>query len=436
MGGLLLRLRTWWETADRTQRVVTIFGGAFLVILLMGTFYFASKPKMELAFSGLSMTELGAVTEEIKKQGVPVEFDQSGNVLMPKDKIAQVKASLAVANKLPMGGAGKAGSLKDIGAFSTPDVEKSQLKAILESEVADTIAFVDGVQSARVKITAGDSSPFANEEKPATASVAIIEKSGQQLNGEQSRAIARLVAYAVPGLDINHVSIVNQAGALLFDGESQMSANGVADTKITAEINESKRRERELQSMLDSVYGAGATVAKVSVTLNFDQKSTKTTTPLVSKKPVVDISGTEVMDGGPTANGVGTPRTPDPTKPTSKKYDGSKNTKEYAQGTNVETTETAIGAVTGMKVTVAVNKDKSLVVADVQKMAEKFSAQGDRPQCARSSIRSSRHGSPIRHLHAKGRRQSRRVKRDERKDPARSVDSPCDRVGRRWPDRG
>lgn len=45
MGGLLLRLRTWWETADRTQKVVTLFGSAFLVMLLAGSFYFATRPK-------------------------------------------------------------------------------------------------------------------------------------------------------------------------------------------------------------------------------------------------------------------------------------------------------------------------------------------------------------------------------------------------------
>ena len=78
MGGLFLRLRTWWETADRTQKAVTLFGGAFLGILLLGTFYFASKPKLQPAFTGLSYADLGKVEDEVKKLGIPYEITGDG----------------------------------------------------------------------------------------------------------------------------------------------------------------------------------------------------------------------------------------------------------------------------------------------------------------------------------------------------------------------
>src|SRR5512135_877994 len=100
MGGLLLRLRTWWETADRTQKTVTLFGGAFLAFLLLGTFYFASKPKLQTAFTGLSMQDMGKVSEEIAKMGIPYEMDSSGGISIPADKVAEVRAKLAVAGKL------------------------------------------------------------------------------------------------------------------------------------------------------------------------------------------------------------------------------------------------------------------------------------------------------------------------------------------------
>lgn len=381
MGGLLLRLRTWWETADRTQRVVTIFGGAFLIILLMGTFYFASKPKMELAFSGLSYAEIAAVKEEIDKQGINAEYSQNGSVLLPKEKILEVKAALAQANKLPMSNSSSANGLKDISITTSPTVEQAHLKLMLESDVASCIQFIDGVQSARVKITPGNNSPFSNEKEAATASVAIVEKSGSSLSGEQSKAIARLVAYSVPGLDAKHISIVNQAGVLLYDGQNIESSGANADNKITAEINESKRRERELQGMLDSVYGPGAAVAKVAVTLNFDQKSTKTTTPIVSESAVSVIEGKEVMDGGaPSNSNVGGGATPDNgaiTKAKSKSYDGLKKATEYATGESTETTESALGSITGMKITIAVNEDKKLDIDKITEIANNFLPQKD-----------------------------------------------------------
>ncbi len=338
----------------------------------MGTFYFASKPKMEIAFTGLTYSEIAAVKEEIDKQGIPAEYSQNGSVLLPKEKILEVKAALAQANKLPMSNNSSSSELEKVSITTTPTVEQARLKLMLESDVASSIQFIDGVQSARVKITPGDSSPLMNEKTPATASVAIVEKNGMTLTGEQSKAIARLVAYSVPGLDVKYVSIVNQAGVQLYDGQSADSSGSSADTKITAEINESKRRERELQAMLDTVFGAGATVAKVNVTLNFDQKSTKTTTPIVGEI-VSKVETKEIMDGGPKKDAQGSPSdNNNPTSGKSSNYNGLKTATDFAQGQNLETTENAVGSVMGMKITIAVNEDKKLNVEKITEMAKNF----------------------------------------------------------------
>src|SRR5688572_25279782 len=104
MGGILLKLRTWWETADRTQRVVTVFGSALLVILLFGTMMFASRPKMALAYGGLTPADQGKVVAEIQKIGIPVEYDLMGNVRVPSDRVAEAQAMLAKNGVAPASG--------------------------------------------------------------------------------------------------------------------------------------------------------------------------------------------------------------------------------------------------------------------------------------------------------------------------------------------
>ena len=42
MGGLVLKIRQWWDTADRAQRTVTIGGGAFLALMIAVTLMFAA----------------------------------------------------------------------------------------------------------------------------------------------------------------------------------------------------------------------------------------------------------------------------------------------------------------------------------------------------------------------------------------------------------
>ena len=382
MGSLMLRLRTWWETADRTQKVVTLFGGAFLIVLLVGTFYFASKPKMQPAFVGLSMTELGTVTEEIRKMGVPMEFDEQGNVLVPADKVAFVKAQLAVSGKLPAGNAKGAADLDKITMVTTPAVERERLKAILEGQVAESIQFIDGVASARVHITLGDDSPFVDDRKPATASVTIAERTEGSLGAEQARAIARLVAFAAPGLDTRHVTIVNQAGRLLFDGNDQAGATGIADRKLQAEIAESKRRERELQGMLDAAFGPGATIAKVTLELDFDERETTSVERRPSENPTTVVVAQEDMNGAesPSAGGLAGAASNLPAAPVAaagasapaSSYKGTKEQKVYTEDEIRTRTVPAAGSIKSMAVTVLADSKKFQDDAELQRIVEGF----------------------------------------------------------------
>src|SRR3989442_404155 len=101
MNGILIKLRVWWETADRTQRIVTLGGGGLLVALLIGTFVIASRPKMSIVFANLTPGDAGSVQMEIEGLGLPMTMDNGGNVSVPSDKVALVRARLAQNNKLP-----------------------------------------------------------------------------------------------------------------------------------------------------------------------------------------------------------------------------------------------------------------------------------------------------------------------------------------------
>src|ERR1051326_4805369 len=104
MGSLLIRIKDWWQSADRLQRLIAVGGGGFLVLLLVGTFVFASRPKMSLLFSNLDPEDTGNVAMEIDTMNIPETFDTTGNVFVPTDKVAQVRANLAMKGKMPKGG--------------------------------------------------------------------------------------------------------------------------------------------------------------------------------------------------------------------------------------------------------------------------------------------------------------------------------------------
>jgi flagellar M-ring protein FliF len=178
MGGFVLKLKLWWETADRTQRMVAVGGGAFLIIMIAVTSMFAMRPHMSLAFGGLSPADQGMVISELEKDGIAAEPDEHGDIMVPSDKVTEAKVKLATAGKLPSSNQYSDEALSKLGMMDTPEVEKERLKTILEGRLSDTICGVDGISSAAVHIVLAEQSPFAREAKPATASITVTDRAG------------------------------------------------------------------------------------------------------------------------------------------------------------------------------------------------------------------------------------------------------------------
>lgn len=371
MGGLLLRLRTWWETADRTQKSVTTFGGSFLVILLFGVYFFASKPKMSPFLVGITPQQAGVVAEELRKKGVVYEFDSQGNILVPAGKIPELTAELGASGKLPAGAHLGNEDLNKIGMTDGPQVERDKLKAILEGKLAAAIETMQGVQSAKVMITLGDQSVFASEAKPPTASIQVGESPGSQVSSDQARSIANMVANSVSGLKLDNVFVLNGSGQSLFDGADLMGTGGKATRKIDAERLEAARRERELQATFDQSFGPGATIVKVNLVMDFDDVVTESDKPEVAENPVTAENATEEM---PTAKGTGSiaglganGASPSESNSTdSKGYKSKQDKKEWAYGRTTTKTNKALGEIKSMSIAVLANSDKKVDAASVE----------------------------------------------------------------------
>lgn len=309
MGGLLLRLKSWWDGADKSQRTVTVVGGGFLVFLVVVTYMFASKPHMGILASGLTPSEQGIAAKDLQKMGVPYEMDQQGNLSVPVDRIAETRSNLEMAGHLPVGHGASDTDLSKLSAMTSPSVEREQLKANAEAKLAQTIESIDGVASASVHLALGDDSPFASDKKGASASITLHEKPGAIITSGQARGIARMVASAVPNLELNNVTVLNSQGEPLVDPDDQTSASSKVAQKLSTERSEAKRRERELQMKLDQVFGAGTTVASVDVEIDFKAEQYRKI-ERVPSKPLTTAETNETMAGGLAGvNGGGIPGT-------------------------------------------------------------------------------------------------------------------------------
>jgi len=364
MQSILLKLRSWWETADRTQKTVTIFGSIFLVLLIVGTVYFAGKPKMDVLFRNLSAQDQGTIANELTKMGVPFEQDRSGTIMVPVNKIAEVQGKLAVAQKLPSSGSAGYADLDKLGIMNTPTAEREKIRAILEGELARSIGEITGVASARVHITNPRSSAFVREDEASTTSVFVKETSEGAVGAAQARAIQRLVQFAVPGLTARNINVVSSDGRVLIDGKQSETGSGAASERMNAEINESKRREAMLQSRMDAVFGKGNTVVSVPVLeLNYDQKQQQSTERMPTKASEIETMSETMGAASLTAAGgsAGTPaNTPENgtvnnNSSDNKNYTGLQENKKFEVSETSTTTTYATGNLKRMAINVLVN---------------------------------------------------------------------------------
>lgn len=373
MGGFLLRLKNWWKAADKTQKLVTVFGGGSLIVLLIGTFLFASKPKMEILFSNLSPEDTGNIAMELEAMGIPADFDDNGNLSVPSSKRALAKANLAMKGKLPRG-TGQFGTqaLKEMSPFGDPKVQTEQLKSIAEGELAQSIEFFDGVDSANVQITPAVDSPFESEKKPAQANVTISEKVGGIINEDQARAMANLVASAVPGLDKTKVTIFTRTGRALWDGQDMETGSTRALNKLDMEKAEARKRRDQIQDALNRMLGAGNAIAMVDVTLDTNEKvetsrTVRPTKPLVSKS--IDEGGSSgASSGGGIPSGTAANATDAPVAGSigggggGATYSQAQKGVEYAADITDTTVKHGVGELKSMALTVLVNKTDKIIV--------------------------------------------------------------------------
>ena len=333
---------------------------------------------MEVLFRDLSPADQGMVVDELTKLAIAIEYDRTGSILVPGNKVAEARARLATAKKLPTTGHMGYGDLGGIGIMNTPGVERDRRKAIIEGELARTIETIDGVGAARVHLNLAERSPFSREEANTSASVIVTEKAGAEIGQEQAQAIRNLVLYSVERLDPKHITIVSSTGQTLIDGMESENAGGVASTRITTENTEAKRRELALQRKLDLVFGRGNTIVSVPLLeMNFDERNVqeRENTPSEAPKSVESMSESMTADDQNSGAGAGLSANlpgagPGTTANKSQNYKTDQKSLTYETNERVSQTKRAPGNLVKMAINVMVDKKTVKDVTAVTKMVQ------------------------------------------------------------------
>src|SRR6187455_41207 len=202
--------------------VTTALIGFFAFVIMRVT-----TPQMTTLFTDLSTEDSTGIVKDLERQAIPFELRNEGSVIMvPKDRVARLRMKLAEGGLPRGGGVGYEIFDKSDALGTTSFVQNINHLRALEGELSRTIRAIDRVQAARVHLVMPERPLFARDKAEPTAS--IVLKVRGTLEAQQVRAIRHLVATAVNGLKPQRVSVVDETGRLLADGNAEDAVGGVS----------------------------------------------------------------------------------------------------------------------------------------------------------------------------------------------------------------
>jgi flagellar M-ring protein FliF len=242
---------------------------AFLMLRLSGP-----QPYV-VAFTNMDPKDAAASADALKAAGVAYQVTPDGTTIkVPQSSLADARLKLA-AKGLPQGGS-VGFELFDKTSFGVTDfVQNVNYQRALEGELQRTIDTLNQVAASKVNIVVPQAALFVSQQKPATASILLQFRPGQTLDAASLKGLSHLVARSVEGLDEKDITILDSSGKLLYDGnQADDTVAGLSTTQLELEQKVEQQKSADIQSMLDSVVGAGKSAVRVQADLDFSQTET------------------------------------------------------------------------------------------------------------------------------------------------------------------
>lgn len=275
-------------------------GLAATIAAAVAVVLWAQQPNFSLLYSGLTEKDSAAVIDALGKAQVPYQLGGQGTVMVPAEKIHDLRIKLA-AQGLPKGNAVGFESLNDSQGFGVSQfMETARYQRSLEVELSRSISTLTNVESARVHLAIPKRSVFLRDKQKPSASVILNLSSGRSLEEEQVSAIMHLVSSGIPDLDPRQVTIVDQRGRLLTS-----KAGGGDFAASAAQFEYTQRLEKSyaqrIEELLAPIVGKDAVHAQVATELDFTsneitEETFNPETPVVRSEQIVQErigSGTE-----------------------------------------------------------------------------------------------------------------------------------------------
>ncbi|HXF55714.1 MAG TPA: flagellar basal-body MS-ring/collar protein FliF [Hyphomicrobiaceae bacterium] len=253
--------------ARRLAALAVIGLGVFAAVGLGS--YYLSRPDYETLYVGLNAQDVSRIGAALKEAGIAFDVGSDGTkVLVRNGQTAQARMLLAEKG-LPSSANSGYELFDKLGPMGLTSFmqEVTRVRA-LEGEIARTIQAMKGVKAARVHIVLPDSGSFRRTPQPPSASVVIRTEWAGDTSSAQ--AIRHLVAAAVPGLNVDQVTVLNTDGTVMA---AAGDLEGAAPGRMAAlEKGVSKELQHNVRKTLAPYLGLDNFEVSVAARINTDKR--------------------------------------------------------------------------------------------------------------------------------------------------------------------
>jgi len=242
---------------------------------------------MSLLFSGLDLADSAKIVQSLEAQAIPYKLVGDGStILVPENQVNRIRISVAEQGLASGGSVGNEIFDRGDSLGATSFVQNINRLRALEGELARTIQSIEKVTSARIHLVLPQRRLFSNETRQATASI-FIKTAASRLSRNQVTAIQNLVSAAVPDLQPERISIVDQKGSLLARGSSEDATSLLALSLEEKKISLENRLRGQIETLLEKTVGLGKVRAEVSAELDLNR--------ITSNSEIYDPDGQVVL---------------------------------------------------------------------------------------------------------------------------------------------
>ncbi len=266
------QITEFWNSKDKNFKRNLIIISAILVVSIATFTVLISNKEYAVLYTNLDLQDAGNILEMLDEMKVPSKAGENGTIMVPKDRVDGLRMDLATK------GYPKNGFDLDIikmgsGIGVTEEDKRVYRQYQLQQHIQNAIKTIEGVADARVLITLPVESSFvlSDDIRDATAAILLTKHADQELSSKNIRAIAEFVQKSVPGLTPDNISIID-SNMNILDFNANGDSSDFTD-RYALQCSVEDRLEKQIMDLLQPIFGLGRAYSKVSVKLNFDERT-------------------------------------------------------------------------------------------------------------------------------------------------------------------